>query len=795
VRVSGAVPETRAQDPAAPRSALSRLAAGDWPGKLLGASVVALVSAAAAVLLAPSAAHRLPGPEALGTSSRSTIKADRDFDIEDEAATGRRRAEAAQAERPVYFHDAGAPDEAAARVHAAFALMREEEAAPPARSGKGDAAELRKRLAAARDAFVARIQVVVRGEDLAALSAAHFSEAIEHELSALAQKGLGGMVVEDEALLAADRERGFVVRTFREGVLQHERVLVSAGLVRDLATARFEVARGADARFEKEPAPLRAAVQRLAVAMIRPTLVHDQVETARRRDEAAARVKAVVVAVKRGERIIGYGERIENRHLAVFDGMRAQRRGEELARVRAGGGALVALLVVLLWRFARRNFRRFRPGRRDAALLGTLYAGTLALGSVGFAVADVLQERFAGFPPPSLQYLVPFAAGAMIVRQVMTAETALLFALAAGLGGGLLAGQSISFAIYASLTSLAAAGLAPGSRDRAALFRASAVVGGVGMALAVALGLFAGRGTGDIAVAAMAALAGGGLVVPVVVVGVLPIVEGVFGYVTDVKLLELANLNHPALKELIVQAPGTYHHSILMGSLVEAAAHEIGANPLLARVCAYYHDLGKIRNPLFFAENQRAENRHDDLAASMSALIVKRHVTDGAELARQWKLPKVVADAIAQHHGTRVVGYFWAKAQRGGGDPGKEPTGERGRPAALDEAFFRYPGPRPQTREAALVMIADACEASSRALEDPSGDALRGLVGKRILEVFSDGQLDDCELTLRDLNAIAAAMVRALEAIYHTRPEYPGRPREEKPPARPPPPVHLVAKP
>jgi cyclic-di-AMP phosphodiesterase PgpH len=789
-----AVPDPTGPRPAAKTSTLSRLAAGDWAGKLLRLALTAIVAVVAAMLLAPSAAHRLPGPDALGSLARSTIKADRDFDIVDEAATARRRAEAAQAARPVYVLDAGALDEAAARVHAAFALMREEDTpAPPQRPSAREAAELRRRVAARRDAFVARLQVLVRDEDLAALSTAHFSEAIEHALTSLAQRGLAGMVVEDEALLAADRDRGFVVRTFREGVLQYERLLPGAAPVRDLVTARLDVARAADLGLDRDPAPLRAAVQRLALAMVRPTLRYDQVETARRREDAAARVKPVVVAVKRGEKIIGFGDRIENRHLAVFDGMRAQRRGEELARVRIGAGALVALVVVLLWRFARRNLKRFRPARRDAALLGALYLGTLALGSVGFAVADVLQERFPAFVPPALQYLVPFAAGAMIVRQVLSAETALLFAVASGLGAGLLAGQSITFAVHATLTSLAAAGLVAGSRDRAGLFRAGAVVGAVGLSLAVAIGLYAGRGATDIAISAAAALAGGGLVVPIVVVGVLPIVEGVFGYVTDVKLLELANLNHPALKELIVQAPGTYHHSILMGSLVEAAAHAIGANPLLARVCAYYHDLGKIRNPLYFAENQRAENRHDALAASMSALIVKRHVTDGLELARQWKLPKVVSDAIAQHHGTRLVSYFWASALRAAEQAAKDPKADKARAAALDEALFRYPGPKPQTREAALVMIADACEASSRSLDDPGGDAMKTLVAKRITEIFSDGQLEECELTLRDLNAISGAMVSALEAIYHTRPEYPGKaPRVEEPPRSS---IHLVAKP
>jgi membrane-associated HD superfamily phosphohydrolase len=177
----------------------------------------------------------------------------------------------------------------------------------------------------------------------------------------------------------------------------------------------------------------------------------------------------------------------------------------------------------------------------------------------------------------------------------------------------------------------------------------------------------------------------------------------------------------------------------------------------------------------------------------MSALIVKRHVTDGVELARHWRIPRVVADAIPQHHGTRLVAYFWAKAHRAA-EAARQDGPEPPRPAAVDDALFRYPGPKPQTREAALVMIADACEASSRALVDPTGDAIQALVAKRINEVFSEGQLDDCELTLRDLNAIAAAMVRALEAIYHTRPEYPGRgqPDPAQPRAAP---VQLVAKP
>jgi len=771
-----------AEPPSTPGDARPR---ADWAGRALGLALVVLVGVAAGLLLAPAGARRLPAADALGSPAQRTFKADRDYEIADEEATARRRAEAAAAEPPVYDLEEGAGEEATARIHAAFDLMRDEEAAvagPPSRNGD----ELARRWAGQRDAFVARLQVVVRDPDLAALAQARFSPRVELELASLAQRGLDGMVVEDVQLLPAERERGLVVRSYRGRALQGERMVLDLALVRSVEQARAEVAKAAQARLDREPPALREALVRIAGAMVRPTLEHNQGETERRMGDAAARVKPVGVTVKRGEKIIGDGERIEKRHLLVFDGIRAQRRDEALGQVGIGGGALVALLVVVLWIFARRNLPAFRPARRDALLMGLLLVLTLGLGALGLSVADALGERFPSLAAQSLQYAIPFAAGAMIVRQVLSAETALLFAVAAGACAGLLAAQSMPYALHALLTSVAAAGLVAGSRDRAGLFRASVGVGAVGALLSAIAGLYAGKGPGDVAVAALAAFAGGAVLLPVVVAGVLPAVEAVFGYVTDVKLLELANLNHPALKELIVQAPGTYHHSILMGAMVEAAAQAIGANPLLARVCAYYHDLGKIRNPLYFAENQRGENRHDALAPSMSALIVKRHVTDGLELARHWRLPSIVADAIPQHHGTRLVGYFWAKAQRLAGGPDGNEAGR----TALDEALFRYPGPRPRSREAALVMIADACEASARSLESPGREALAALVQKRVNEVFAEGQLDECDLTLRDLNAIVGAMVRALEALYHSRPQYPGR---REPPGAPP--VQLVADP
>jgi hypothetical protein len=262
----------------------------------------------------------------------------------------------------------------------------------------------------------------------------------------------------------------------------------------------------------------------------------------------------------------------------------------------------------------------------------------------------------------------------------------------------------------------------------------------------------------------------GGVLAGIMVTGIIPLFETLFGYTTDIKLLELANLNQPVLRDLVVQAPGTYHHSMIVGSLVEAAAESINANPLLAKVSAYYHDVGKIKKPLYFVENQKdKENRHDKLAPSMSSLILISHVKDGVELARANRLGKAIIDIIQQHHGTNLISYFYQKAKE------QENPGVQ----SVDEKDYRYPGPKPQTKEAGLVLLADAIEAVSKTLTDPTPSRVKGLVQKVINSSFTDGQLNECELTLKDLYQIGNSFTRTLNGIFHRRIDYP-EPAPEK---------------
>jgi putative nucleotidyltransferase with HDIG domain len=247
----------------------------------------------------------------------------------------------------------------------------------------------------------------------------------------------------------------------------------------------------------------------------------------------------------------------------------------------------------------------------------------------------------------------------------------------------------------------------------------------------------------------------------------LPLVEMSFGYTTDIKLLELANLEQPLLRELMVQAPGTYHHSVIVSNMVEASAKSINANPVLAKVAAYYHDIGKAKKPLYFVENQMdCENRHEKLAPSLSSLILISHLKDGIELAKEHKLGKEIIDITRQHHGTSLITFFYEKA--------KEQAEKRGgKSIQIKEEDFRYPGPKPQTKEAGLVMLADVVEAASRTLVNPTPARIQGMVHKIINKVFSDGQLDECELTLKDINEIAKSFNKTLSGIFHHRIEYP----------------------
>ena len=764
------------------------------PGLPTALSLLAVVSVVAGILVAPGfGAQALPQlrPEDVGrpleSFSAAGFKAARDYDLPDAALTERRRMEARAGVRPVFdFNPSVVPEERAA-IRDAFEELRRTLArldaaagksaeAPGASTGsaprvKTAAGGARKRpehldgavLEEARRAFELRL-FEVEDDDWRALVEARAASEVEQATLAVLERGFLAPVVgarEDLGPVGTS----ITVRDLPDGA-EHPSA-VSAPAVLDVREARAEMDRWASLPgnlLPDAPPLLRRAVLRVAKRALRPNLTPNIAETERRRTAAAAAVKDAIIQVKKGQKIIGDGELVTEAHLRLVAAMRAQTDRFDAVEASAGTAVLVALLIGGVWAFHRAAFRRFRPTRRDGLLLAAVLLGLLATFRIGVSVAEALHDRWPAVPLQALLVLLPIAAGAMLVRFLLNQELALFLGLVLSCLVGVMLGNSLFFTVYGLLGSLVAATQVARARDRVTLFRAGLWVGLTSGAVVLAFALAAGKApVGDALLTAAFAVAGSALLVPTLVLAVTPLVELVFGYASDLKLLELSNLNQPALKELIVQSPGTYHHSIIVGSLVEAAAEVTGCNPLLARTCAYYHDIGKGKNPLYFGENQKGDNPHDCLAPSMSAVIIKRHVTDGLELAKQYKLPRAVQDVIAQHHGTRLVGYFHHKATKDA----------EGREAAVEEATFRYLGPKPQFREAALVMIADAVEAASRSMPDPTRERLQALVQRIINAVFTEGQLDECDLTLRDLNAIAASFLHTLEGIYHSRPAYP----------------------
>lgn len=758
------------------RPSAKRWGSGLWAlDQVLAFGLLALLGVATALAVAPGFfAQRIPYTDAdLGSIATTTLKAQRDYDLPDEETTRQLRAEAVDRVRAVYVHDAGAIDTILFRIRDGFRFAREVlKGGEPSSAG-----EARARLDAMRDEIEGRLGARLEDAEFAALGRAGFSERVEQGVVALVAGVMREMVVGDREELAQHRLRGIAIRRV-VGSQVVEEVLSEVEGIRDLATVRAQL-EATVPELADQGEEVREAAANLARRSIRSNLQHDPELTRKRKEDAAAAVKPVAIQLEKGETIIADGERIESRHLMILEGIRAQSRLGDLAQSRAGGALLALLLGVSLMTFVRTGFPRHRFRRKDLAFLVGLVVGKLLLFGFWGEIAALLEEWVPAIPGDLWTYAFPFAAAAMLLRMLVGAEAALLCAVGFAVLVGAASDGSYGLALVVLVGSLVAASRVARARNRGALFRAGFWGGGVQLGVVICLALFDGSvGSWETLASALAAFAGGALLTPLVVVALLPAAEAIFGYLSNLKLVELASLNHPALKELIVQAPGTYHHSIIVGTLVEAAAKEIGANALLAKVCAYYHDLGKGQDPLYFAENQRGANPHDDLSPEESARIVISHVALGMEIARKHKLPRQVVAAIPEHHGTRVEGFFYHQALKA--QEGKKKS------EPVDSEAFRYRGPKPQSRETALVMLANSVEAASRSLADPSPEALRELVGKVIQGIFAEGQLDECPLTVQDLSRVADSFRATLEGIYHVRPAPPA-PVEASPaaPARP----------
>jgi hypothetical protein len=490
----------------------------------------------------------------------------------------------------------------------------------------------------------------------------------------------------------------------------------------------------------------------------------NRAETQARLQERIKEVKPVYFRLKKGEMILREGDPVTQEKLMKLQGLANMMSRNRIIFTWIGLSVLIITILYLGWIYLSK-FRHWVIGsKQQLILLSAIFVGNMVIVKVAMYVAAAMAENQSIIGETSFYYAIPFAMGAMFAVILFDMELAILFSVATFILVSVLVKDNISFALLALVGSLVASFRGKHYRQRSTLLLTGVFIGLGNLAVVVSADLisdtlFTTQGLFD---AIMGFL--GGVIVGIIVSGILPVFESLFNMATDIKLLELSDLNHPLLRELVVQAPGTYHHSVIVGNLAEEAAKHVEANSLFARVASYYHDVGKIYKPKYFIENQQdCVNLHDRLLPSMSSLILMSHVKDGVELAREHKLPPSIVDIIKQHHGTSLISFFYNRAKEQN-DQGHQ---------QVNEEDFRYHGAKPQTKEAAIVLLADSVEAATRTLEDPTPASIRNLVQRIINHHFIDGQLDECDLALRDLHTIVDSFVRILTAIFHQRITYP----------------------
>ena len=695
-----------------------------------------------AVFLSPTL-EEVPPLYRVGDIAAKDIRTDRDLLVKDKEATEKKMENAARKVLPVYDHAPSVLPEIEAIIDSTFSVMRKRTAVE---TQKEDVEEI--------------LGFELTRREFLALKAHRFNEKIiKHVGDFTAPLMKKGIVSNKELLL---QEEGIVVihiTTGEEFIRRDLSSLLDYQEAKEVINNAFKGPQAKDI-----PPDLRGVIVKIINNLISPNLTFNRQETNRRREIARTLVKPVFFPIVKSEILLRKGERVTEEDLLKLEALREVRRKSRSLVMVVGFILLTCFFVASFYLFSTKNIKKVSPTNKDILFFILVLISSLGIARISLVIFEGLAGAFPGIPLSSYYYLFPVAAGAMLIRIVLNSEVALIYSIFVSLLSGLLLREGIFLPIFYLTGSIVGAHSVARCDQRSQLIKGGLLVGLTNLVLISFLGMSTARiFEADILFGLLLGLAGG-IVAGMIAVGLAPVVESIFGYTTDIKLLELANLDQPILKEMLMKAPGTYHHSMIVGNLVETGAKAINVNPLLARVSAYYHDIGKITKPQYFIENQMTgNNRHDKLTPSMSSLILVSHVKDGIELAKGHKLGNKIINILRQHHGTRLINYFYQKAKE------QENSGVQ----EVDERDFRYLGPKPQTKEAGLVMLADAVEAASRTLDDPTPARIQGLVQKIINDIFIDGQLDECELTLKDLDAIAKSFNIILNAIHHYRIEYP----------------------
>jgi len=686
------------------------------------------------------------GPPAYTTGdiADTDVIARRDFLIEDMAATLAKRRRAAEAQPPVFDLSRDALRSIEAAVRDVFDTL--EAATPEAME------DVRWQIAEDLNAEIGKATLALwQREDFQNLVLARVLPWIDQALA----RG----VVEDASELSR-HEHGIVLRDMAAG---EETMVVDPEATMD--ATRLRAALAAFLKDDlKKPLTVRKAVWALIAPLLEPSLILNREETSARAARAMAAVQPVYFHVRQGEILVRHGEAVTLEQQIKLQAMATESPRSLTVLPAAGIFVLAALMGLGLLLCRRAGLCQPLQGR-DYVLLSVLAvvfcAGAKFLALIGGPLtlgSPVLTREI-------IPYSLPLAGASGVAAMFFPLVTCFFVTLLLAFFCAQILGGGLTLFSFFFATGLLYAFVIKQAESRKELL-ASVLPLLAGLSLAWVGANFLDYQGPMHALAGGAYVLAGGFVSLVLLLALSPMAEYLLGYTSRFRLMELMSLEQPLLQELMVSAPGSYHHSLVLSNMVEAGARAIGANPLLARVAALYHDVGKVTKPQYFVENQMGgENRHDKLAPSMSALILTSHVKQGVELARENKLGAEIEDLIRQHHGTMLISFFYHKAC--------EQAEARGEALPREDAF-RYPGPKPQTKEAGLLLLADAIEASSRTLVEPTPSRIKGHIEKIIKKIFSDGQLDESALTLKDLHELSEVFLRILTGIFHQRIEYPG---------------------
>lgn len=705
----------------------------------------------------------------LGTYADRPLIARSTVEIIDKESTEAKIADAVASVRPVFDYDRGQVKELRERVEKGFLLMR-----------KKYPRILRQKQPNQRAVDVARadlstaLGVTVTIEEFEVLRQGRFSKVIERVFNILLENVNKGLIVSDRSLLGNLGDKGITVNTIEADVgleskaQQREITLSSLRPISDLNKAKKQLEDEAAKMFSGRLRKFRASLTSLGKRLLVPNLTMNRQETESRKLSARDEIKPSIIKIEKGEVIIPYNEKISRRHMKILNYLEQARQAENTFFKFFFTVIFITILMYSLYSITSGGLDRFSYKRRDLAVfLSLMVLQIITLQAIQYLAIDVFVDKFPHIPFEFYYFLFPIASAPIVIRMLTAKEPALLFTLVSAIVCGILLERNFFYACYVLASSLTAVNLVRRVKTRGDMYLVGLITGFVNIAVIICI-VASTRNAAtlsmlvdDIRWIIIAGLTSG-LLSAAVAVAIIPLVEYFSGHTTDLKLLELANMNHPLLRDLMVKAPGTYHHSIVIGSLVEAGAEAIGANPLLARVMAYYHDVGKMERPLYFIENQQGGyNKHDSLQPHMSAMIIREHVKKGQELGRKHKLPDQVIAAMSEHHGSSTITYFYNKARAMADDPN-----------SVLESDYKYDGQKPQTKETALVMLGDVTEAATRSVADPTPLRLSGIVKNVLNKYFAEGQLSECDLTLRDLDLIAKSFLDVLVGIYHARIEY-----------------------